>query len=198
MEYLVSMTTHVPAGTPPETVDDVRAREAAHTRELASEGHVQRLWRPPLRPGEWRTFGLFAAKDRGELETVLASMPLRKWRTDAVTPLSQHPNDPDREPGKGGAEFFTVFAAAVPDGTPREAIADAEAREAVRAKELGAQGHLERLWQVPGEERALGLWRAADAAQLQTYLDSLPLSPYQKVDVTPLTEHPSDPPTAGR
>jgi muconolactone D-isomerase len=40
MEYLVTMTTHVPAGTPPESVDDVRAREAAHTRELAEQGPV--------------------------------------------------------------------------------------------------------------------------------------------------------------
>ena len=29
MEYLVTMTTHVPDGTPEHAVDDVRAREAA-------------------------------------------------------------------------------------------------------------------------------------------------------------------------
>jgi Muconolactone delta-isomerase len=29
MEYLVTMTTHVPDGTPDQAVDDVRAREAA-------------------------------------------------------------------------------------------------------------------------------------------------------------------------
>jgi len=49
---------------------------------------------PPLRPGEWRTLGLFAAADAGELEEVLASMPLRVWRTDEVTPLTPHPSDP--------------------------------------------------------------------------------------------------------
>jgi muconolactone D-isomerase len=94
MEFLVTMTTHVPDGTPPEAVDDVRAREAAHSRELAQQGHLLRLWRPPLQPGEWRTLGLFAAADGEELERVLASMPLRIWRTDEVTPLSPHPNDP--------------------------------------------------------------------------------------------------------
>lgn len=94
MEFLVTMTTHVPDGTPPEAVDDVRAREAAHSRELAKQGHLLRLWRPPLQPGEWRTLGLFAATDARELEQVLASMPLRVWRTDAVTPLTPHPNDP--------------------------------------------------------------------------------------------------------
>jgi len=55
MEYLVTMTTHVPDGTPQQAVDDVRAREAVHTRDLATEGHLLRLWRPPLQPGGWRT-----------------------------------------------------------------------------------------------------------------------------------------------
>ena len=94
MEFLVTMTTHVPQGTSPEAVDEVRAREAAHSRELAEQGHLLRLWRPPLQPGEWRTLGLFAADDGDQLEQVLASMPLRIWRTDEVTPLSPHPNDP--------------------------------------------------------------------------------------------------------
>ena len=94
MEYLVSMTTRVPDGTPEEAVKDIRAREAAHSRELAAQGHVLRLWRPPLQPGEWRTLGLFAASDGNALEEVLASMPLRVWRKDTVTPLSVHPNDP--------------------------------------------------------------------------------------------------------
>jgi muconolactone D-isomerase len=94
MEYLVVMTTHVPDGTPDEAVEDIRTREAARSRELAHDGHLVRLWRPPLQPGEWRTLGLFAADDNAELETVLASMPLHIWRTDEITPLSAHPNDP--------------------------------------------------------------------------------------------------------
>jgi muconolactone D-isomerase len=94
MEYLVTMTTHVPEGTPDKTVDDVRGREAARSRELAAQGNLLRLWRPPLRPGEWRTLGLFAAADDRRLRQVLASMPLRVWRTDEVTALSPHPSDP--------------------------------------------------------------------------------------------------------
>jgi muconolactone D-isomerase len=35
MEYLVTMTTHVPAGTPERAGNDIRAREAAHSHELA-------------------------------------------------------------------------------------------------------------------------------------------------------------------
>jgi muconolactone delta-isomerase len=94
MEYLVTMTTHAPDETSQETVEDIRAREAARSRELAEQGHLLRLWRPPLQPGEWRTLGLFAADDGDQLEEVLASMPLRVWRTDEVMPLSPHPNDP--------------------------------------------------------------------------------------------------------
>ena len=96
MEYLVTMTTQVPEGMSEEAVRDIRDREAAHSRELAAQGHLLRLWRPPLRPGEWRTLGLFAADDDTQLEQVLASMPLRVWRTDEVTPLSPHPGDPAR------------------------------------------------------------------------------------------------------
>jgi muconolactone delta-isomerase len=94
VEFLVTMTTDVPEGTPPETVDDVRSREAARSRELAAQGHLLRLWRPPLHPGEWRSLGLFSADDSRQLDEVLASMPLHLWRTDEVTPLSPHPNDP--------------------------------------------------------------------------------------------------------
>jgi hypothetical protein len=51
MEYLVTMTTHVPDGTGDEVVDDMRARESARAHELALERRLLRLWRPPLRPG---------------------------------------------------------------------------------------------------------------------------------------------------
>lgn len=93
-EYLVTMTTHVPDGTPDEAVTDIRTREAARSRELAAQGHLLRLWRPPLAPGEWRSLGLFSAADEAELDRVLTSMPLRVWRTDEVLPLTPHPSDP--------------------------------------------------------------------------------------------------------
>jgi muconolactone delta-isomerase len=37
MEYLVTMTTHVPDGNPAEAVDDVRARETARYAAGAAE-----------------------------------------------------------------------------------------------------------------------------------------------------------------
>src|SRR6185369_16793002 len=149
MEYLVTMTTHVPDGTPDQAVADVRSREAAHSRELAIQSHLLRLWRPPLRPGESRSLGLFAAADDAQLEQVLASMPLRVWRTDEVTPLSPHPNDPPPTSTSGAVmatEFLVTFTLAVPPGTAGQTVEDTKTREAQAAHDLAGQGHLLRLW----------------------------------------------------
>jgi muconolactone delta-isomerase len=192
MEFLVSMTTHVPEGTAEQEVDEVRAREAARSAELATQRHLLRLWRPPLRPGEWRTFGLFAAEDAGQLEKVLASMPLRVWRTDEVTPLAEHPFDPPAAAAGRGTEFLVWFTLTIPDGTPDQVAADTTAAEGRRVTELAGQGHLERVWWLPGG-RTLGLYRAADPAALEAILRSLPLYPWMNAQVTPLSKHPSDP-----
>ena len=142
MEYLVTMTTLVPDGTSDQTVEEIRSREAARSRELATEGHLLRLWRPPLRPGEWRTLGLFSAADAVELEEVLASMPLRVWRSDQVVPLSEHPNDPPVSRALATMEFLTTFEVTFPDGAGEQEVADMKAREADRTRELAEQGHL--------------------------------------------------------
>jgi muconolactone delta-isomerase len=204
MEYLVTMTTHVPEGTSEAAVDDVRAREAAHTRELAAQGHILRLWRPPLAPGEWRTLGLFAAADAAGLEQVLASMPLRVWRTDEVKELARHPNDPAPADlpasGLAGTEFFVTFIPDAPESTPAEDVAEATVREADRAAELAKQGHLIRLWRLPpagGVRPALGLYRADSDREMQAIVAALPLYPYLRTETTRLTPHPSDPAAPG-
>jgi muconolactone delta-isomerase len=196
VEYLVTMTTLVPDGTSDQTVEEIRSREAARSRELATEGHLLRLWRPPLRPGEWRTLGLFSAADAVELEDVLASMPLRVWRSDQVVPLSEHPNDPPVSRALATMEFLTTFEVTFPDSAGEQEVADMKAREADRTRELADQGHLLRLWSLPptpGRWRALGLWRAEDADELQVVLKSLPMDPWMVTETTPLTEHPNDP-----
>ena len=87
MDYLVTMTTHVPDGVTQAAITAVREREAAHTAELARAGNVLRLWRPPLRPGEWRTLGLFATDNDQQLEQILAERTTvlqRTWRSSPV------------------------------------------------------------------------------------------------------------------
>lgn len=200
-EYLVTMTTRVPDGTSEWAVQDIRTREAARSRELAAQGHLLRLWRPPLQPGDWRTLGLFAANDDAELEEILASMPLRVWRTDEVTPLSPHPSDPARQvqmlgtsaSETGGGEFLTTFAKTVPASTAAETAEGTTQREADRARELAGQGCLERLWTLPGQGRALGLWQAPNSDAMNAMNASMPLYDWVSVHTTPLVSHPSDP-----
>jgi muconolactone delta-isomerase len=196
MEYFVEMTTQVPAGTSEDTVADIRTREATRAGELAAGGHLLRLWRPPLAPGEWRTFGVFAAGDDAQLDSLLSSMPLHVWRTDTVTPLAKHPNDPGATRGAKAAEFLTMLTIVVPDGSPAETVAELKVGEAHRAKELAGEGRLVRLWTPPaqdGQWRTLGVWSADDETGLTATLQSLPLYPWMAVVTTPLHPHPSDP-----
>lgn len=201
VEFLVTMTTRVPEGTTDEQIAQVRAREAENSARLAQQRRLLRLWRPPLGPGEWRSIGLFAAADADDLERTLAAMPLRVWRTDEVAALAPHPNDPPAasDEDQESAEFLTVFHVAAPEDTARAEFERAEAAEAESAGELARAGHLVRLWKLepspaePGVQRALGLWRADDADVLQPIIRSLPLDPWMRTDLTPLTRHPSDP-----
>lgn len=199
-QFLVVMTTHVPDGTSEARVDEVRRREAANSRELAARGQLLRLWRPPLQPGEWRTFGLLAADDAVALERVLAAMPLRIWRTDDVTELGAHPDDPlstgvPGRPGKG-PEFLLEMTVTVPPGTPTSAVEEAYVREAARARDLAQRGHLVRLWALsagPDGPRTLGLWRARDPGELMAIVEALPVAGWLTIETTPLSPHPNDP-----
>jgi muconolactone D-isomerase len=93
-EFLVEITTSVPAGTTEEEVAQRRAAEAVRARELAATGHLARLWRPV---GELRSIGVWRADDEAQLhEEVLGTLPLRPWMSLTVTPLESHPNDPGR------------------------------------------------------------------------------------------------------
>jgi muconolactone D-isomerase len=94
MEYFTDMVTTVPEGTSPTKVDELRAAEALRAAELALAGHLIRLWRPPLKPGEWRSIGLFRAANETELRQILDSLPLHIWMKITITPLTPHPNDP--------------------------------------------------------------------------------------------------------
>lgn len=190
MEFLVTMTTHVPEGVTPAEVDDMRAREAANTEALAAQGRVVRLWRPPLGPGEWRSIGLFDADGPAELEAVLATMPLRVWRKDEVIPLGPFGNDPGRgvvavDPAK--TEYLVWFSLDL----PADRADHLRAREAARTQELAADGTLLRLWTTPG--RGVGHWQAGNDERMREILGALPVAEWITTETVPLTRHPSDP-----
>ena len=93
-------------------------------------------------------------------------------------------------------EYLTDLVTTVPEGTSPAKVDELRAAEAVRAAELTRAGHLVRLWRPPlgpGELRSIGLFRAANEAELREILASLPLHIWMKVTITPLTPHPNDP-----
>lgn len=109
-------------------------------------------------------------------------------------PLAPHPHNPgpSTRPSQAGAELLTTFTNTIPDSTPRQAVEGAEAGEATRAHELAGQGHLERLWILPGQGRALGVYRASDSTEMEALVKSPPLDPSMTTELTP---HPNDPTT---
>jgi len=52
LEYLVTRTIHVPAGTSEQAIQDVRAREAARASEPAPQEYLLGPWRSLLLPGK--------------------------------------------------------------------------------------------------------------------------------------------------
>jgi hypothetical protein len=51
MEFLVEFELNVPEGTPESDVKQRESAEAAASADLAREGHLARLWKPPVAPG---------------------------------------------------------------------------------------------------------------------------------------------------
>lgn len=95
-EFLVEMELDLPADVDAARFEELRAAEARRAGELAAEGVLVRLWRPPA--GGWRNIGLWRAADEAELQHALSSLPLWPWITATVTPLNPHGNDPGPAP----------------------------------------------------------------------------------------------------
>ena len=92
MEFLVEFEVNVPDGTPESEVKDRENAEASAAAKLVDEGHLVRLWKRPVRPGE--IVGLYRADSETELDGLLGALPLYDWMRVTVTPLEPHPNDP--------------------------------------------------------------------------------------------------------
>lgn len=89
-EFLVQIsinTGDLPAGE----VEELRNAERLRAAELAAQGHVIALWRVSNR---WANRGIWRARDRAELDGILASLPLRPYMMIEVEELLEHPSDP--------------------------------------------------------------------------------------------------------
>jgi muconolactone D-isomerase len=97
MEFLVEFEVNVPDGTPKRDVDARNSAEASAAARLVDEGHLVRLWKPPVAPGESKALGLYRADSEAQLAGLLGALPLFDWMHVTVTPLALHPNDPAPE-----------------------------------------------------------------------------------------------------
>ena len=94
MEFLVEFEANVPDGTPESEVKDRENAEASAAATLVDDGHLVRLWKPPVAPGETKVLGLYRADRESQLDALLGALPLHDWMRVAVPPLEPHPNDP--------------------------------------------------------------------------------------------------------
>jgi muconolactone D-isomerase len=95
MEFLVEFKIDVPEGTPESEVEARESAEAAAAARLVNEGHLVRVWKRAVAPGETNTvLGLYRADSEAQLADLLGALPLYDWMQMSVTALEPHPNDP--------------------------------------------------------------------------------------------------------
>ena len=90
MEFLVEFEVNIPVGTPESEVEAREGAEASAASKLVEEGHLLRLWKPQVAPGETKAIGLYRAETAAQLDGLIEALP--------------HPNDPgagtDRRPSQ--------------------------------------------------------------------------------------------------
>jgi muconolactone delta-isomerase len=94
MEFLVEFDINAPDGTPESEVADRQTAEASAAAKLVEDGHLLRVWKRPVAPGDSRVLSLYRAESEAELNGLLRGLPLYDWMRITVTPLAPHPNDP--------------------------------------------------------------------------------------------------------
>jgi muconolactone D-isomerase len=86
-------------------------------------------------------------------------------------------------------EFLVTLRQDWPALRERADLADLVAEERRVGRELVAEGAIVRIWRLPGARANVGIWRAADATELVTLLDRLPLRRWMDADVVALAAH---------
>lgn len=90
-------------------------------------------------------------------------------------------------------EFLVNIKITWPRDLPASEVAQISKDEVEMAANLAMQGHLVRMWRVPGRRENWGLWRAQNATHLHDIISGLPVWPFMEVTVHPLAEHAVDP-----
>lgn len=94
MEFLVEFDVQIPDTAARAEIEERNRAEAAGAAKLVEDGHLVRLWKPPMEPGETKALGLYRAGSLEQLTALLEALPLYDWMRVTITQLEQHPNDP--------------------------------------------------------------------------------------------------------
>ncbi|MGW0838679.1 muconolactone Delta-isomerase family protein [Streptomyces sp. NPDC002787] len=89
-------------------------------------------------------------------------------------------------------EFLVRTENTLPPDTPDDVREGLREGERARARELREAGILKRLWRVPGRNATIGLYEAADPAELHDALVSLPMWKWMDITVEALATHPQE------
>lgn len=87
-------------------------------------------------------------------------------------------------------EFLVRIEVRLPPDMPQAEREALLAAEAVRGRELIAEGLLVRIWRVPGRFANVSLYDAEHATAVHAAISSLPLWPWMDVRVEALARHP--------
>jgi muconolactone D-isomerase len=89
-------------------------------------------------------------------------------------------------------EFLVRTENTLPPDTPDDIRESLRKGERERAMQLREAGILKRLWRVPGRGATIGLYEAADPAELHDALVSLPMWKWMDTTVEALATHPQE------
>lgn len=87
-------------------------------------------------------------------------------------------------------EFLVEFEIEIPRDVPAKEADHLRNTERAHGRELWKAGMMKRIWRVPGTRDAVVLYEAQDATELHSMLEALPLFPFMKINVIPLSKHP--------
>ncbi len=86
--------------------------------------------------------------------------------------------------------FHVEMTVRLPHDLDPGTVADLNAREHARAREIQELGKWPHLWRVAGRYQNVSVFDVASPDELHDLVSSLPLYPYMDIEVTALSHHP--------
>ncbi|MEO8249601.1 MAG: muconolactone Delta-isomerase [Burkholderiales bacterium] len=87
--------------------------------------------------------------------------------------------------------YLVRMDVSIPHDLPAEQVAELKAREKAYSQRLQKSGQWPHLWRIVGEYANVSVFDVESNDSLHELLSQLPLFPYLRIAVTPLTRHPS-------